>query len=299
MGRKPKYPKFKKITLKDSYIINEYIDDFASYCEFGFSHLYLSKTPTMPSVYTFLNGNLVVKIKDYETNEYILTFLGTSKVEETIHTLLNDLSQNICYVPEDCLTKKVKNDPSLKVTLDRNNSDYIYKLQNLSNLSGKQLKSKRGKINSFTKKYPHASIVELDLSDKANRQKIMRVTRRWAKRKKELGINVNLPEYVTKYLRHNKKFNTVSYGLFLNGKMIGFSVNELAHAKTVRGIFGVVDIGYTGAPQYMEWDVAKKLFALGYEFLNMEQDLGIKGLSDTKRGWNPSFMLHKYIIEKK
>jgi hypothetical protein len=42
----------------------------------------------------------------------------------------------------------------------------------------------------------------------------------------------------------------------------------------------------------------KKLRALGCEFINFEQDMGIAGLKQAKRLWRPVKYLKKYTIKK-
>ena len=82
------FPLFKKLTIQDKNEIEEVTRKYPSYSNFNFGTLYSYNINDECEV-SFLNNNLVVKFKDYVTGEIFLTFLGNTKVERTIETLLD------------------------------------------------------------------------------------------------------------------------------------------------------------------------------------------------------------------
>ena len=86
-------------------------------------------------------------------------------------------------------------------------------------------------------------------------------------------------------------------GLFVKDELIGFTINEPFGAKWYSAYFGKADPAYHGAFSVLENETAKNMFKKGFEYANLEQDLGIPGLRKTKQLWRPSRMLFKYSVK--
>ena len=98
-------------------------------------------------------------------------------------------------------------------------------------------------------------------------------------------------------LRDAEHFEVVCLGLRVDDKYVAFTISEPIGNGFVMAAFTKADINYRGSFQFIDQKRAEYFYNLGYEFLNLEQDLGISGSRVAKRGWNPVFYLKKYTIE--
>jgi hypothetical protein len=83
------------------------------------------------------------------------------------------------------------------------------------------------------------------------------------------------------------------------GKPIGYTINEILDNTYYMGHFGKADYNYHGVNQYLEHVTAKHMKAKGVSHMNMQQDLGIDHLKQSKSSWRPVNKLKKYIIKSK
>src|SRR5438874_11152557 len=86
----PQFPQFKKLELSDAEDVQRYTARYAPFSDFNFACLW-SWNIDSSVLLSELNGNLVVRLGDYITGEVVYSFLGDSRVNETVETLI-DLS---------------------------------------------------------------------------------------------------------------------------------------------------------------------------------------------------------------
>jgi len=85
---------------------------------------------------SLLNDNLIIKFRDYITNEPFYTFLGTNAVENTVDSLLTLMwrfkhDEKLQLIPEKNILNNKKLESIYLVDEDRNNFDYIYSLEKM------------------------------------------------------------------------------------------------------------------------------------------------------------------------
>ncbi len=102
-----------------------------------------------------------------------------------------------------------------------------------------------------------------------------------------------------RYFRFAKDHPTEVIGIVIDGTLRAFSVYEPVHNKFVMSHYFKADTTYRGIYQYMDHVTAKHLHERGYEYFNLEQDLGILNLRKAKQGSGASFFLKKYAISHK
>src|SRR6185436_18008967 len=83
----PEFPNFKSLELSDKGAIEAITKKFPPYSDFNFVSMWAWDIKGEVRV-SQLYGNLIVRFTDYLTGEPFYSFLGDSKVNETVRALL-------------------------------------------------------------------------------------------------------------------------------------------------------------------------------------------------------------------
>jgi hypothetical protein len=86
--------------------------------------------------------------------------------------------------------------------------------------------------------------------------------------------------------------------VFVDGLLRGFTVFEQVTKEYAILSFQKADKSYPGIFEFLNHSIALYLHKRGCMFMNMEQDLGIPGLRQAKRKYDPTY-LKKYSIRPK
>jgi len=299
--------KFKKIELEDTETIQNFSSHFEPYSDFNALSLWTYNTKDLAE-YCLQNNNLILKYTDYLTNEIFLTLLGITQISETLARVFeyakeNNIDRTLKLVPETTANIAKQDTNSIVVDEDEDNFDYIYSLEDLTKLTGSSHKDERNLCHNFIRSYPHNQVDVLDINDIKVKQILLDIYNRWIINKNTMGKNEEEKETeltaFNRLLRDANHFKLTCLGLRVDDKYVAFSVSEALEDAFVMAAFTKADINYKGVFQYIDQKRAEHFFNLGYKFLNLEQDLGIPGLRQAKRSWNPVRYLKKYTIKPK
>ena len=281
------FPLFKKLTIQDKNEIEEVTRKYPSYSNFNFGTLYSYNINDECEV-SFLNNNLVVKFKDYVTGEIFLTFLGNTKVEQTIETLLDyaekaKFASELRLIPEiNIINDLDKLKQKYHVTIDLDSFDYI--------ISSEELKALKEK--SFAEQYPKHEVKELDTSNPELHKQLDDLILNWAKTKNKSDEDIKVErKAISRLLAASDSLNLVTLGIYHNGELIGFTINEVIHDEHYVGHFEKINEKYPGLSQYLEHMTAITLGKYGCRFMNYKQNIDLPG--------KPIQYLKKYTIKKK
>jgi hypothetical protein len=78
-------------------------------------------------------------------------------------------------------------------------------------------------------------------------------------------------------------------------KLVAFSIFSRLTPSTYDIHFEKSDLSFKGAAQVINHETAKYLQGK-YEYVNREQDLGIKGLRQAKQSWDPHLVFKPYLL---
>ena len=303
-NQKPAFPDFKKIELNDKNLFESYTSMFPPYSDYNFVSLWSYDTKSKAE-FPILNNNLVIKYYDYITLEPFYSFIGNNKPLETTNTLI-DLSKKMGLSP--CLKLVPKHNiekdwdsmnKEYKIVEDRDNHDYIVSIKSLVELKGNKNYSHRNLVRRFAKGNPDHIVKRFSLKKDKLQADIESLFRHWGKEKKSDEIE-NEFKALKRLIRAARSGIDLEFlGIYLDKRLIGFSIDELLKNGYVISHFGKADRSYTGIYKYIEHVNAKYFYAKGYKYINYEQDLGIPGLKKTKELWHPIKYLEKYTIREK
>lgn len=301
----PIFPKFESLHFNHKEEIEKFASIYPPFSDYNFASLWSYDTKNELKV-SFLNKNLVIKFNDYITTKPFFSFLGTNKFVETCQNLLTfeKIKKNpikLKLIPEIFDKKLIVNKLNLlKIKEDIDNHDYIFSLDNLSKMIGKDYEKKRWRFNKFSKIYPYHYVKLLDLSDNITLNKIKKLFNIWEKFKEKKPNEVkNEWLALLKLIKKSKYFNLISVGIYFKNDLIAFSINERLINKFAIGHFSKTNQSYQGIYEAIFKYSADELLKNNCELFNLEQDMGEENLRIAKYSWRPKYFLKKYSIELK
>ena len=167
--------------------------------------------------------------------------------------------------------------------------DYIYKVDKLINFSGKKLRKKRNLLKQFFELYPNSRIEPLANSHGTDCLKL------------NSQINYDKPHLTDETVAIERFFAAFDElkgsgcAIYIDDKLIGFSVVSLLNETVACEHFEKIDHQYKGAAQVLVNETAKRL-PEDVLYLNREQDMGIMGLRQAKRSYDPELILKRYRL---
>ncbi len=297
----PKFPNFKKLELSDRDDIENMTSGFPPYSDFNFVSMW-SWNIDNEMVISELNNNLVVKFNDYITAEPFYSFLGHNKVDNTVSALLEysrkgRMKAQLQLIPEE--TVELLDINKYKIEEQVEHFDYIISIERLMPHEGieRKLSSRRKLIKKF-KENSNFEIKYLDLD--SIKEDIGKVFIRWELQLENGVDNIeHLRRALNRLLNMENKKNIKAYGAYLDGSLIGYSINEICLNNFLMGHFQQGDTSvFPGIYALLMHETAPFFNEMGIKFVNLEQDLGIPGLRKWKQSHMPINYLKKYKVSR-
>lgn len=279
---------FKKLVKADIDIIRKYTEASGTMnCEFAPANVLWWNEDLY---YGIIEGKLVYRKVYEEYAVYSPLCFGDSvrKITEILtedaeymnkKTVFNNLSENMKDMLESEYPER------FRYGYDRNDSDYIYCVQDLIRLTGSAYHSKKNMYNHFVKNYNY-TYEEIN-SD--NLDECMDMKNRWVIMENNEAESGIIDEAFKNYNEMNFKGGLIR----VNGKVEAFTVGESLGKDVFVIHFEKADKSYSGIYQainrlFLENSVSD------YVYVNREDDMGIEGLRKSKLSYNPALIYNKY-----
>lgn len=293
--QKIKFPKFNRFELKDQDLIQTYMDRFKPFsCEYNFSNLYAWQDAYKLS-WTLYHGRLLIYD---EISHCAFMPLGEDFCPEELVILSLNL-KNLGLVPEISLVTPdyLKKFPEIGnyyiIKEERDYSEYIYDVDSLCDLTGTKLHKKKNLISQFKRENPDFKV---HLLRGEYRQKALALTQALMSKRKRLS-NTLKQEFsaIEISIHHFEELRLEGLAIMVENKMVAFSVFSELNASTYDIQFEKSDMDFKGAAQVINHETAKYL-KHKCQYLNREQDLGIKGLRQAKMSYDPVKLITPYTL---
>jgi hypothetical protein len=164
-------------------------------------------------------------------------------------------------------------------------SDYIYAVEKLAALKGRKLQKKKNLMAQFKRNNPDYRVVPITGEVKTACWKLAQDLLA-----RNLQISRSIREEHTALGRALAEFAKIGFGglaLLVAEKPVAFSIFSPLNRDMYDIHFEKADPDYKGAAQVINHATAAHLAPL-CRFLNREQDLGIPGLRQAKRSYDPT-----------
>ena len=175
-------------------------------------------------------------------------------------------------------------------------NDYIYKSEDLVNLTGRKFNGQRNHINYFKKTYPDYAFDDINC-DNVN-QVIEFYKSSNLIDSKSGAIFIEEQRKTFEVLENYGKYGLLGGALKINGAVIGFVIGETA-GNTLYVHIEKANSHYRGAYQMLVNEFAKRYASdsdssNAIEFINREEDDGDEGLRISKLSYQPCGIIEKH-----
>ena len=284
----PVYPEFKPVGLEDMAVVKAHLDrEPSGVCEMNFANIFIWKDSEHPR-YTTLNGNLCLLIEPDFEPAYFLPPAGGDRVPEAIAACLRH-APRLSRVPEEFVKRF---GAGFRVEEDPDNFDYIYRVEDLIELRGKKFDGKRNRIRKFESTFVH----DYSALTRADVPGCIRLLEDWFEGKANGDP----------YMKAEKKAILQALGSFealglkggvvkVGGRVEAFTLGMRLTDDTAVIQIEIANPGLVGLAQWVNREFVRREWT-EFPFINREQDVGIEGLRQAKKSYQPARLVKKFNL---
>lgn len=185
----------------------------------------------------------------------------------------------------------------LLISSDRDNYDYVYRVQDLIDLKGRSYHSKKNHVNSFRKNYSNYQY--LSLTDDLIGQCVDNIIE-WCRKHGCYKDPILLAEKnaIIEVLNNFEALQLTGGVIVIDGKVEAFCFGEQLNTDTAVIHVEKANPEIRGAYAAINQEFCRNNLS-HLEYVNREEDMGIPGLRKAKQSYHPVKMVEKYIITQK
>jgi hypothetical protein len=284
----PVYPEFKPLGLEDRAVFDDYLErDPWPVCELLFANIFIWRDSEHPR-WTVLHGSLCVLVEPESEPPYVLPPVGGERRPETLVTCLRH-APRLSRVPEEYVRRF---GAGLRAEEDPDNSDYLYRVEDLAELKGKRYDGKRNRIRKFESTFSH----EYHALTEAEVPGCLRLLDDWfeGKRNGDAGATSDkraIIQALNTFDRLGLRGGVVKVG----GRVEAFTLGGRLTADTVVIPIEIANPGLAGLAQWINREFVRREWR-EYRLVNREQDMGLDGLRRAKLSYQPVGLVKKYNL---
>ncbi|MCL2063127.1 MAG: phosphatidylglycerol lysyltransferase domain-containing protein [Candidatus Cloacimonetes bacterium] len=290
--------RFKTISLDDIEIINEYVKKYPKEnCDFNICTLFTWGL-YFKLEYTIFNDRLILFNPFYG---YLLAPLGEDFTAQELFQINNCCEKihkkvEIMVVSEDYVNSTPSLGEYFTIYNDLDWNDYVYSLESLVNLSGKKLAKKKNLVSQFMRQYSDWEIKKIENKDF---NEIMDFVYYWksvhVEQNEYLDIEI---EALKLALKNWDCLPNEGIKLYVEKKLAAFAIWSPQKEDMVTVHYEKYDPAIKGAGQVINHETAM-LLKDRYKFANREQDMGLPGIRQAKRSYQPLRLVPFYRLKSK
>ncbi|MFZ5585179.1 MAG: DUF2156 domain-containing protein [Thermodesulfobacteriota bacterium] len=181
----------------------------------------------------------------------------------------------------------------IKARLDRDQSDYVYAVEDLVKLPGNRFHRKKNHLNRFLKTQPHA----YRPLDEGLVAAVLDMQQDWCALRHchlEPGLSAE-DQAIYEALSHFGRLDYRGGAILIEGRVEAFSLGEALNPQTAVIHIEKANPEVPGLYAAINQRFAAEAWA-GMAWINREQDLGIEGLRQAKESYNPRHLVDKYEL---
>ncbi len=296
-GGVPEFPQLKDLTLEDKPLCDHLFKRFPpQISEFTFTNLFIWR-----QAYQIKIGrlqNFLCLLSEQKESPFFFPPIGEGDVIECYQGLLQYLRgkgipPKIVRVPEAVVAGIDWKKSGMKAEPDRNQSDYVYLLQDLTELKGRKYHRKRNHIKQFQEKYSYQYI---PLAPEWIPQ-CLQLETEWCDLRQCEAIPGLLNESlaVKEAFTHFEELGVKGGVILINTKVEAFTLGEPLNPETVVIHIEKANPAYEGLYPTINQAFLENQWS-GYTYVNREQDLGEEGLRKAKESYFPHHLVNKYAV---
>ena len=286
-------PEIRTLTLADRGLVSEYLRKYPpDISEHTFTNLFIWQ-PSRPILHAEIDNSLVFLVKAAQKKgKYIL--FGPPVGKLAIPDVFSAFGSNVIgavRIPDT----DVKNlpAPDFVVNPDRANADYVYRVEDLAELSGRRYAKKRNHIKQCLKHHAceYVPITPKLIAECETMQENWCNTRDCGR---DPGL-CNEANAIAETFAHFNALGLLGGAIRVDGIIQAYAIAEELHPGTAVWHFEKAMADIPGLGQLINQWFAKYGLS-GFDYVNREQDLGITGMRQAKKSYHPHSMVYKNCI---
>jgi len=291
----PIYPDFKIFSIEDRNLIQGFLDQYEPVsCEYSFFNNLCWQKGYDLSFSLYKERLLILDKKD----NYFLMPVGKPFAPKVLAELSQSMKSlgkacDIAIVPHEYLVENPQIKKYYSVAPQKDSDEYIYSVEKLADLKGKKLQKKKNQVSQFKRKNPAFCMKKIQGPLIKNSLKLAQYNISTSKG----SVKSLQMEYASLKQALDIIESSLMDGLAItvDEKLVAFSIFSRLTPSTYDIHFEKSDLSFKGAAQVINHETAKYLKDK-CEFVNREQDLGIKGLRQAKLSWDPHLVFKPYLL---
>ena len=178
---------------------------------------------------------------------------------------------------------------------DRNNANYIYRVDDLVRLAGKKYHQKKNHLNSFKRNYPYYEFLPLTTQMV---EPCKETLTRWCQENNCTAFPTLVQESQAIHilLEHLGDLDYFGACIAIGGRVEAFTIGEILNENTVAILSDKANAGFQGL-----YTAINQMFLAEYwqdfTYVNRAEDLGLANLRKTKLSYYPCHLEMKYILK--
>ncbi len=296
----PVYPAFRPVEQREYSLLSPYLESARRpICDLSFANLCIWHE-CEAARFTFIHGNLCILIEPHNEPAYFLEPVGEGFLLETVGTCMAHTGR--ISRASEVLAHELPRE-RFRISPLRDHFDYLYRVADLAELKGKKHDGKRNQIKKFIRNYPDHSFLPLKPD---HRDHALDLFDRWSERRENddpaaVADPTHAASTMCQYHALQQAFTDfeglrlVGGAVFVDGVMQGLIIGSQLKSDTVSAHFLYANNQMSGIYQLILQESCRTLFT-EYEFINLEEDLGIPGLRKTKLSYDPLHLEKKFLI---
>ncbi|MFN2435851.1 MAG: DUF2156 domain-containing protein [Desulfotignum sp.] len=292
------FPTAGRFELADRQMVQIYIDKYApESCEYNFANLFCWQ-----EIYNYswrlFKGRLVI----YDgVNQCAFMPLGEplppAELAELGRELMRDgLVPDIGLVQKNYLDAHPRCEQYFSIHPERDYAEYIYDVDQLCRLNTPRLHKKKNLISQFERSYPDYRVMVLT-PEKQVLARTMALNQLEGQKSLSSGLADEF-EAMEKAFSYFDALGLEGLALMVKDQMAAFSIFSPLNSDTYNIQFEKSDFEYKGAAQVINQQTALYLHDR-CRYINREQDLGIRGLRQAKKSYEPETILIPHTLQLK
>ena len=290
---------FKKPEIEDKSWVDEITKNTAKSCEFSFGNIFIWADIYNTKIARF-NNSLVLRYK--VDSEYSYSFYNTGDLVPLIGELIENSKKHNQVLRIYDLTKEEKEQlenempDAFEITEMRDFFDYVYKTDDLINLSGRKYHQKRNHISYFMNNYEW----EYESINESNIEECRLFNSQWERHNSSKNPDELSDENkaIQTALDNFSSLGFVGGILRVNGKIEGYTLGEPLSNEMFCTHIEKANADMRGAYPMINQQFAENELS-SYKYVDREDDTGSDGLRQAKLSYHPEFLIESYFARYK
>ena len=287
---------FKALDLSQKEAYQSHMEQFPEKgCEYNFVNLYLWGRQRI----AFHEGNIAFFSQFDRRSVY--PFPMGKDLKPTLDAIIHDAK--VRDIPcrltglsqEDCATLERLYPGKFRIHFDRDGFDYVYDINDLADLKGRNYQKKRNHINRFCQNYPEHTLEPLTRENAPEAEKLLQDWYDQREKKDPLADFHMEKAAVSKAMRNWEALGLEGMLLKHQGKVLAMTMGsrlsrvtfDIHFEKALDEADGAYPTINRGFAQYLREKYPE------LQFLNREDDMGLEGLRKAKLSYYPHHMTEK------